>query len=1714
MLDSLPFQQLNMVTTQKMAVPTNFNLNMRLQQLASFDNDHDSQLDALNLLSSFESEIFTPQGEPLVSLGHKIQWEAGDRILNGITNLFSNFGSSKPTPVDPTEQTQEESFAFQDLFSNISVITCPLMIILLISYKIRGDRASLILVMLLLSFEIINMIAHSQENVKLLNTLLGQWTSLRRELSDNENSPNGDDFTEDEILKMEDTFAPQGFSDSAGLFSEILVSFISLGLGFRARDPFLNFVSNFIKFSERQKDNLSSTLLKVSSSLHDFFTNTLTCDTLAEYFYVDVISDQEVRYVVNKLNMYIASSNAGISYCEGYQDEIFAALKDQVKSTLKRLDKQSFDYKTLFKSFNEAEKLSLQFKTFSLALSGDRIEPVGVLFRGKPGTFKTVLMDRVTRLVSRYTLPDLWREEFESSPNSFFFPLPNDKFFDGYTYRAWVTTIDDVFQRREVAGDTDPESLKVIKMINSAPYLLPMAAADAKNSKYFRSAFVMATTNLHDFSALQSIADPFAVARRFTVTVDISVNPKYTDVDGLLSYDKIPSLSIALDDVDETTVDHTVIPNDFWKINLTRYNASQKSESKDISFEELIDVIITCHRSKIKDFYVNKRTTETCFDEIKSKLDDKYLSKKALPQWRIPTTPSLIIPQSGLVVTNERVAMLSYIQNHGYEIDAFVTYTELELKAVIRDMENGTVPRIDVIPGQFPNTSYVKTNFKIWGSLMILVLAMECDVKAFQSMFYDLCREQDRLDWYTPECHNLEMHLSLLTEAEQNNFTDLLKGDLLEVYDFLQRTFWQFTVQKKSPITGKYESLFICCQENGRIMLNKIVRFFTPVYRFIKQNFTFLVLGMGTIVTVSYFLYRAFRTIILPESQSVDTGRMMSRSGAKRGLKIKLSEFPKELSLAPQGIDIPSYDTFKFPSFESMDFGRRNGTNDIMSKIHNKYFFIIYLLYKNKNSGKIDFVRMGHCTNLVSNYFIMPFHFIYQIHAFSQDPVNTSIQVILMNSTKSITYRMPANDFIKNFETSDISADRDQCVVYVPVAQRTSTGILKYVLRDADLDNLQRRTSFQGVLVGTSHKNSTDTSLVMRINTVSTKFITKPVDVCAVWDDKNPVYSLERVASYETELSNGDCGSLLFCKSGNFQNRVLLGMHVAGRPDYGFSTIFTYEELMKMIDDCAISYTSFDDEEEPSYLTPELPISSQGGLHHTGRFDNKHTVNTVSKSEIKKSRFHGQLPAPYDQVTTLPAKLWKFTHNDIEIDPSQKAISNYGKTPSCIPYSFINSATANYEQRINNASKAYVYSRDKIDLSEALHSFRSVKTIASSTSAGFPMNLTGIENLKDKYYKACQERNEVLKLEYYQRIALEVDIILDLYKNKKRPFFVYSDCLKDETRPRDKVLSGNTRMFSGSPFIMLVMFRMYFGAFIDMFFSANIEIGSAICVNPYSQDWDSMVRHLGKFGKLNGKIKVGAGDYSKFDCHLQPFMLNACLDIIQQWYGLDNKDNIIRSFLWAEVSNSKHIFYGLFYDWFSSMPSGNPMTAIINTMCNNLVFRIAYQFAGYDVESFSDHVYICALGDDNIFSVSPFVYDDFNELTMPGLMKSCGMIYTTETKGTASSIFRNLEDVEFLKRTFRFEPRYHRWVAPLNINSITEMLNWTKKGLLGDQIAVDNCAVALREFSLHGSKVYNYWYPIIHRLWFMHYENIEMTSPISSQHSVMMDKAVNHEWTY
>jgi hypothetical protein len=137
------------------------------------------------------------------------------------------------------------------------------------------------------------------------------------------------------------------------------------------------------------------------------------------------------------------------------------------------------------------------------------------------------------------------------------------------------------------------------------------------------------------------------------------------------------------------------------------------------------------------------------------------------------------------------------------------------------------------------------------------------------------------------------------------------------------------------------------------------------------------------------------------------------------------------------------------------------------------------------------------------------------------------------------------------------------------------------------------------------------------------------------------------------------------------------------------------------------------------------------------------------------------------------------------------------------------------------------------------------------------------------------------------------------------------------------------------------------------------------------------------------------------------------------------------------------------------------------------------EVTGESLRTYLISVRVQFFGDDSLVSVSDTVRDRFNQETVELGFKKLGMVYTDANKTGEIVKWKALEDVNFLKRDFRFDPDLMRYVAPLDLDVVLEMPMWVKSDLDVDERCSSNLEKAYGELALHGREIFDHWSKIL-----------------------------------
>lgn len=1570
-----------------------------------------------------------------IKVTHKIDW--------GVRNVFNPNGTNEDGRCDNLSWLQ----IFIMTLTNEN-ITIGLAIFFIIARFLYPNRTFSALYFIIVSSIFLQMIKNGGKgpenepvNEDVIPIVVNLWDNAKDDFDKYQNNS-------EEDIEMSSVEAQSGGS-GIDTIAESLLFLLSLGIGYKPRNGALLGIKEFLRHNDTTRGNMVSTVVLAYGKLEELFKTFNCTKSLSKYFEIPV-EDDRIRVWIESVHSFV--DNVSTCRYSGYEENTiqYQTLIQRYDELVKEMGKsRSFNFLALKKAHDMLEDCRTSFERRFKSLRGFRPEPVMVFFHGEPGVMKSTLCDQLADMLNDLTLTDEAHDDYCRHPGEYVYRRSTDKWWEGYTSKANVVIIDDLFQLVD-NGSTpnESEAALIIRMINSEEFAVPMAQADNKNGTFFRSNFVLASSNVYNTGLANSIHDKTALDRRLHFKINIRLKDRYVNDNGKLN---VGNLSNLLDANGDPIPDAPILNYDMWEFSVTETRGATQGAVEVLDYPDLVERLVKRHYQHLKYHEVNRATSAM----MKGLMRESILvrlekSKRELERVRITTNHDEVIPQSGIP---------GGFPSQWREKSKFKV--EMKPSSTIRaTISWADTSRLLMIVTAWNEVHYADGN-RVWmwsgfDTFYRFVDSLSPEQGIVLAEFIgEIVNSDSDVEAKETARKGLKSVLTSIVLQRNSKGLDILTGDKLEF--------------EASPDSKKMKFF-----ESGRKVLTLI-----------QENMPLFVAGVGIAGLGVYYFAKSFKYSIDPQSGTPERYMRGPNRGTERTVRTPNVRREERPNVKPQGIsDLDNQWTVSKASF---NFGTRDALSDIMKAVVDKYLYVMWMVDENVSPPAVH--RLGHAINVKGRYMLTFFHAIYVLEDRIKGKDESKIYIRFNTPSNVRKFSRYVRDVLKFAVFSKESMENDYCLLECG-NEPNAKGCLDFFIKENDI-SWKRRSRIPISITGFHQTGEEHKTVIFRSHNTEAILRQEPIEVAKDWDNAGPLkYHLYDVLEYSGSFGGGDCGSIINLRSPTKGPQVLLGLHVAGSKRIGYSSIICREYIERLMECEPNDDSAFLDEIEPQGLSREtiILLNQENDKIPSGVFDPPHTVPTCLKSDIVKSELFGKLPKPYDKVGNYPAKLGPFVREGKIYNPKDIALSNYGRELAPIDLGFLNLARKSYYDLIVEHSTMTYDSRIVYGTEEVLGAFgENIKSIKSDTSAGWPMNTASTENIKSLYFEALHNGDDKLRLHYLgeiEKMVLEAE--LDL-KNGIRPAFVYSDALKDETRPLSKVFEGKTRMFSGCPFVLLILFRKYFGAFQDEFFHLNLKIGSAIGINPYSEQWDELAQRLLRYTKDPSVPSIGAGDYSKFDCSEQPEILQEVCTIINWWYG-PSEATLIRKRLWSEITHSRHVFGKEFFEWCNGMPSGNPMTAIINTMYNQLAFRMCWcytpSFMDVGMDRFNTMVYMCALGDDNIFSVSPLMRDEFNEIFLAETMPKIGLTYTTESKGVAVVPFRRITEVDFLKRSFKqFKVNgTPRWFAPIQLTTITEMLNWTKRGYMADQITVDNINVALRELSLHGKSTFDYWQPILTRL--------------------------------
>nr|APG78445.1 hypothetical protein 1 [Shahe picorna-like virus 9] len=575
---------------------------------------------------------------------------------------------------------------------------------------------------------------------------------------------------------------------------------------------------------------------------------------------------------------------------------------------------------------------------------------------------------------------------------------------------------------------------------------------------------------------------------------------------------------------------------------------------------------------------------------------------------------------------------------------------------------------------------------------------------------------------------------------------------------------------------------------------------------------------------------------------------------------------------------------------------------------------------------------------------------------------------------------------------------------------------------------------------------------------------------------------------YTANTSQGDCGSPLLLTDSRYHKGIYLGMHFAGARAFtgsrGYATVITRE----MVDQASEKLGCYTDNFVQDMSSMGITVSEcdaqeqcgitgdnnlvDGSVTLLGKVDKP--VNSSGKTQLKLSPL-GEAEI-FGPCPKMPAILHPVNKDGTIIYPMIKSMDPYRTPHEWRDVPNLELCAEVLTRSFSRATKDF----PKIVLTpeEAAKGIPSmgVKAIPRDTSPGYPYRLEG--SVGKKAWFGNEQEYDLNNPKWFalkRRVISMRDQILE----GKRPAVLYVGFLKDELRNKEKVAAVKTRYVSSCPQDYTLLCKMYFGAYIGARLQLNVKEGFGPGMNPIT-DWSTMVDYLKQAGN-----NTFAGDFKSFDASQQPYIHQVILDHINAWYrmadGWKEEDEKVRNMLWLELIHSRHLVgksheAKYIVQWNKSLPSGHPLTTIVNSLFTVIVIGTAYVKATGDIEGLEEHLKTVPFGDDNVNSVFDKMTELFNQVVLAEeLDETFGLTYTDDVKDAELKPFKDIEECTFLQRGIIRDPTAPGgWRAPLAEGSYLWSTYWYRSNKACEDDMFNNIKSMQGEMSQHPQEVWDH----------------------------------------
>lgn len=606
---------------------------------------------------------------------------------------------------------------------------------------------------------------------------------------------------------------------------------------------------------------------------------------------------------------------------------------------------------------------------------------------------------------------------------------------------------------------------------------------------------------------------------------------------------------------------------------------------------------------------------------------------------------------------------------------------------------------------------------------------------------------------------------------------------------------------------------------------------------------------------------------------------------------------------------------------------------------------------------------------------------------------------------------------------------------------------------------------FNGFYVTTNSEN--------RINLISLK--SKNINL-----NPNKKYSCfdTAICTYESKTDRdtrtGDCGSPLIAMT--YYGPAIIGIHCAGTANkVAVSHVVTTEILSNLsapLQPLPISDNRVSTEYHGMPLQPLHPRSAVRFAEYEGSLAVYGTIKghqMTPKSEVCDTILRSHLESlgfvcPYGKPPLSAHEPW---HN---------CLKDITTVKNLMPHTQLKLITKLIAQRmLSGISDKLRFETKVLDYVSAVNGYPGVKYLDAMnrhTSTGFPYSTS-----KKRYtYDYCDTIYQAGFMPT-QSIIDECDEILDCYAKGKRYKPVFKATVKDEPLSNEKIEIKKVRVFMAAPFAWCIVGRAYILPLMRAFQLSRETCWGAPGLNCAGPEWGKLLDGL---HKVKGRNYI-AGDYKAFDKKMEAAVILQAYEIfyyVAEACGYSPEELQVIRGLAADNAYPVVSFKNDIIEFRGSNPSGGFATVWINNLVNFIYFLHTWEELRprdkYTTEDFFEHVSMMYYGDDNIGNVSDEVASWYNMKTIAKSLSHIAVTYTSADKYSELTEFVTLEELSFLKRTWKFDEDVGHYLAPLEEKSIIKsmMITMRSKTVTQQYQAVCILSSAHNEYFHYGRAIF------------------------------------------